>query len=128
MVALSAAVLTGCASEGAAPGSAPTGPTPGPAGSLSASPVAPVTPTPGSLPEATDPPIIGPGRVTLTGVVQQGAEPGCWILHTVSGQFELIGPDPAPTDGQTLRVWGHVVKVMSHCMQGRPFQVEKQTP
>jgi hypothetical protein len=73
----------------------------------------------------TDPPIVGPGRVTLTGIVHQGAEPSCWILQTTSGQFELLNPDPAPTDGQTVRVTGHLITVMSRCMQGRPFVVEK---
>jgi hypothetical protein len=124
IVAVSAAVLTGCASNGAAPGRSPAS---DPAGSMTASPLPTPTQTPSPLPEVTDPPIIGPGRQTLTGIVRQGAEPGCWILQTNSGQFELLNLDPTPTDGQTLRVSGHLVKVMSHCMQGRPFAVEKLT-
>jgi hypothetical protein len=130
LLALPAAVpvvlLAGCASQGAAPGSAPAS---DPAGSLTTSsalpPATTPTPSPSTLPEATDPPIVGPGRVTLTGVVHQGAEPGCWILQTDSGKFDLLSPDPTPTDGETLRVSGHLLKVMSHCMEGRPFAVEK---
>jgi hypothetical protein len=125
VVALSAAVLTGCASEGAAPGGGPASDPAGvPTGSLSASPIPTPTETPSQVPEVTDPPIVGPGRVTLTGIVHQGAEPGCWILQSASGQFELLNADPTPTEGQNLRVTGHLVTVMSHCMQGRPFQVE----
>jgi hypothetical protein len=122
VAAVSAAVLAGCASEGAASGSSPAS---DPAGSFSASPIPTPTETPSQLPEATDPPILGPGRVTLTGIVHQGAEPGCWILQSTYGQFELLNADPAPRDGQILQVTGHLVTVMSHCMQGRPFQVEK---
>jgi hypothetical protein len=126
LAAVLGAVLTGCGSQGAAPGQAPAS---DPAGSFSAStaptPAPTPTPTPSTLPEATDPPIIGPGRVTLTGVVHQGAEPGCWILQTASGKFDLLSLDPTPTDGQTLRVSGHLLKVMSHCMEGRPFAVDR---
>jgi hypothetical protein len=122
VVAVSAAVLTGCANQSAAPGSSPAS---DPAGSLSASPVPLPTETPSPLPEVTDPPILRQGPVTLTGIVHQGAEPGCWILQSTYGQLELLNADPRPKDGQTLQVSGHLVNVMSHCMQGRPFQVDK---
>ena len=117
--------LAGCASQG---GVAPGGPA---TSTVIASPVSPVSPgptpteSPSTLPEATDPGMVGTGTVTLSGVVRQGAEPGCLILHTsVFGMFELLNPRPVPRDGDHVHVTGQVADVMSHCMQGRPFVVK----
>lgn len=73
----------------------------------------------------TDPAILGPGSHTVSGVVRQGAEPSCLILQTPYGQLELLDPKPVPHDGDQVHVTGHLVQAMSHCMQGRPFLVEK---
>ena len=124
LVVLSALVLTGCASSG---GSAPGGPAT-PTGSLSASPPT-ASESPSTFPERepSDPPYIGQGTVTLSGTVRQGAEPGCLVLQSIRGQFELLDPKPVPRDGDRVLVTGHLVQAMSHCMQGLPFFVEKLT-
>jgi hypothetical protein len=127
LVLLSALALTGCASSGGlAPGGSAT-----PTGSLSGSPLptATATESPSTFPERepSDPPYVGQGTVTLSGTVRQGAEPSCLILYSTRGQFELLDPKPVPRDGDQVRVTGHLVKAMSHCMQGQPFFVEKLT-
>jgi hypothetical protein len=126
-VAVAAAVavaLAGCGSE-VAGGSNAGGSTTG--GSSATSPGSVVTPTrdPG---DPTDPPIAVGSTQTLVGTVTQGAEPSCLILQTAQGgQFELIAAQPVPHDGDRVKVVGHVVKAMSHCMQGQPFLVERLT-
>lgn len=125
MVVLSVLALTGCASSGGlAPGGSAT-----PTGSLSGAPLPTATESPSTFPERepSDPPYIGQGTVTLSGTVRQGAEPGCLILHSIRGQFELLDPKPVPRDGDQVHVTGHLVQAMSHCMQGQPFFVEKLT-
>jgi hypothetical protein len=120
---VSVLALAGCASSGAvAPG--------GPATSTGSSPTGPLptaSASPSGLPEPTDPAPLGPGSRTVSGVVHQGAEPGCLILQSPYGQLELLDPKPPPHDGDQVRVTGHLVQAMSHCMQGRPFVVEKIT-
>lgn len=124
MTALSVAaavVLAGCGSEA---GVQPGGPGTSTSG-LSASPLPTATPAPSTFPESPGPPLTG--TVTLSGTVRQGAEPSCLILQTSRGQFELLGADPVPKDGDQVHVVGHQVQAMSHCMQGRPLLVEKLT-
>jgi hypothetical protein len=115
--------LAGCGSE-VAGGSSAGGSTA--AGSSATTPGSVVTPTrdPG---DPTDPTIANGGLQTLVGTVIQGAEPSCLILQTESGQFELLAPKPVPHEGDKVKVVGHVVKAMSHCMQGQPFLVEQLT-
>lgn len=124
MAAALALALSGCGSEaGVGAGGAATGSPPG---------LTTLAPSPSTLPEQepTDPPnpAIKAGRtVTIVGVVTQGAEPSCLILQSSQGQFELISPNPVPHEGDQVTVVGHVVKAMSHCMQGSPFLVERLT-
>ena len=118
-----ALAASGCASQAGAGGAG---------GSATGSPPAVTTaaPTPSTGPdrEPVDPtnPALSAGRtVTIVGVVTQGAEPGCRILQTKQGQFELLAATSLPGEGAHVTVVGHVVKAMSHCMQGSPFLVEK---
>jgi hypothetical protein len=123
VAALAAAVLTGCAAGPATPGGSATATTPFTSvGGVQPSP----SESPSTLPE-NDPTFLAGGTVTVSGTVQQGAEPGCLILQSEVGQLELISPTPTPHEGDRVTVTGHVVKAMSHCMQGRPFWVEKLT-
>lgn len=64
-------------------------------------------------------------ELTLSGRVEQGVEPGCLILRSGGGTYELMARDQGVVRaGATVVVTGHVVTgIMSHCMQGRPFQV-----
>jgi len=57
--------------------------------------------------------------------VESGVEPGCLILRDAGKTYELMGGDPAIVKaGARVRVVGHLaVGVVSHCMQGQPFQV-----
>lgn len=116
--AVASLTLTGCADHTGKPG----GPSYDPAGSPSATAL---TPSPSQSPSTRpeDDPTFIAGQQKLRGTVMQGAEPGCWILQTPQGQFELLNPKPTPRDGDRVTVVGHEVKAMSHCMQGRPFLV-----
>jgi hypothetical protein len=118
-----ALALAGCGSE-AAGGSSAGGSTN--ESSSATPPGSIVTPTrdPG---DPTDPTIATGGTQTLVGTVTEGAEPTCLILQTGQGQFELLSPKPVPHEGDKIKVVGHVVKAMSHCMQGQPFLVEQLT-
>jgi hypothetical protein len=117
LVLVVAVALAGCGTDAANPG--------GPATGTGTGPLATATESPSTLPE-TDPTFVS-GTRTLTGTVHQGAEPGCLFLQATEGQFELLSPVPVPHDGDHITVSGHDVKAMSHCMQGRPFLVEKLT-
>ena len=107
---LGAALLGGCAQGG--PGSA------GASGGASS----PVSSVPSGSVQPSNP--AGTAMV-LTGQVQAGVEPGCLILKDAGQTYELTGGDPAIVKpGARVRITGHVVdNVMSHCMQGKPFQV-----
>jgi hypothetical protein len=125
-VAVAAAIglsLAGCGSEVA--GGSSAGGSTNPSASAT-SPDSVVTPTrdPG---DPTDPTIATGGTRTLVGTVTQGAEPSCLILQTGQGQFELLSPEPVPHEGDKVKVVGHIVKALSHCMQGQPFLVERLT-
>ncbi|MDP9221996.1 MAG: hypothetical protein M3P23_15865 [Actinomycetota bacterium] len=124
VAALAAAVLGGCAAGPATPGGSATATmrVTAPGGVVQPSPSA--SESPSTFPE-NDPTFLAGGTVTVSGTVQQGAEPGCLILQSEVGQLELLSPTPTPHEGDHVTVTGHVVKAMSHCMQGHPFRVEK---
>ena len=116
-----ALALGGCGSQAGSAGGGSTSSPPG----LTTS-----APSPSTLPEQEPayPPnasITAGATVTLVGIVNQGAEPSCLILQTRQGLFELLSPTPVPHAGDHVTVTGHVVKAMSHCMQGSPFLVER---
>ncbi len=107
---LTAGLMTGCAS-----GSGTAGPSSGP-GSASGAP-APTAPSPSA-------PSPSAGDITLSGPVEAGAEPGCLLLRANGRVYLLTGGDKNIVKaGSTVTVRGHVVQVMSHCMQGEPFEV-----
>ncbi|SRR6266536_5684886 len=117
---LTAGLMTGCAS-----GSGTAGPSSGP-GSASGAP-APTAPSPSApSPSAPSPSAPSPsaGDITLSGPVEAGAEPGCLLLRANGRVYLLTGGDKNIVKaGSTVTVRGHVVQVMSHCMQGEPFEV-----
>ncbi len=63
--------------------------------------------------------------LVLSGQVEPGVEAGCLILKDAGKSYELMGGDPTVVKaGARVRVVGHLATgVMSHCMQGQPFQV-----
>lgn len=100
-----------------------------PSGSSSASP-SPSGPTgtvgPSRTPPASTPP--AGSEETHRGTIRRGVEPGCLILHSPDGQFELVGANPRTqrllTPNATVVVHGYRQKgMMSHCMQGTIFKV-----
>ena len=72
------------------------------------------------------PPAVGV-TVTISGTVVEGAEPSCLILRTDRGQFELLSKTQGVRQGDQVTATGHVAQVMTHCMQGKPFQVDSLT-
>jgi hypothetical protein len=106
--------LGACASPSHPSATAPGGPASDPAGR-------PTYATP--APSSTG---IGTAPTTITGTVVQGAEPSCLILRTTQGEFELL-TDRRVSAGAHVVATGRVTHVMSHCMQGTPFQVSTLT-
>jgi hypothetical protein len=99
------ATLSGCADPSHPSPTAPGGPASDPAGR---------------------PTYATPAASTITGTVVQGAEPSCLILRTTRGDFELL-TDRRVSAGARVVATGRVTHVMSHCMQGTPFQVTTLT-
>ncbi|MFL6136233.1 MAG: hypothetical protein ACJ74O_00320 [Frankiaceae bacterium] len=119
-------VLAACGGTGR--GGSLVGAPQGPASATPSLPAASSTTGPGASggPSGTVlPPVTGSRTITVTGTVEQGAEPSCLILRATTGQYELQGPLAARLGtGEQVTVTGHVVRdVMSHCMQGQPFAV-----
>jgi hypothetical protein len=113
--------LGACASSGSGASAGGAG-----AGSTSPAGVIPTT-APSPTPSVTlSPPAVGV-TVTVSGTVAQGAEPSCLILTTNRGQFELLSGTAGVHAGDHVVATGHVAKVMTHCMQGQPFQVDRLT-
>ncbi len=77
----------------------------------------------------TPPPASGApkGDVVLSGSVHAGAEPTCLLLDSDKIEYLLLTPDvTAMRAGQSVVVVGHPAQgIMTHCMQGMPFQVDK---
>ena len=76
---------------------------------------------------ATGPPL---AEMTLTGMVEEGVEPNCLILHTAGKTYLLLGGDRTVVkSGAKLNVRGRPQpNMVSHCMQGEPFQVLEAHP
>jgi hypothetical protein len=90
-------------------------------------PSAPPSPTfTEDLPVTTPP--AGSGRfMTIRGTIQPGVEPGCLILSTDKGVFQLVGPPTAGLKaGMSVEVSGAPDKtIVTICQQGTPFVVAK---
>jgi hypothetical protein len=110
---LCAVLLGGCAQGGSGSSAASGG---------ASSPVAPASPVPSGSALPSSP---AGAAMVLTGQVERGVEPGCLILRDSGQTYELTGGDPAIVKpGARVRITGHVMdNVMSHCMQGKPFEV-----
>lgn len=96
----------------------PTGPAPGPTGSAAPTGLPPTGPTRGAPPS--------PGsELTLSGVVREGVERGCYLLDN----YLLVGgPRDVITAGGRVTVTGRVqTDLMTTCQQGVPFRVETAT-
>ncbi len=134
--ALGTGLLAGCKSNSdqgsPAPGSAGPSATASPSGSASAgtskSPggQGPSRSQPGVAPSEPPPPATD--LETHRGTMAKGVEPGCLILRTSNGNFELVGANAQAK--KVLRpdtdvvVRGYQQKgLMSHCMQGKIFKV-----
>lgn len=107
---------------GTAPPSAtgtPVLPTSAPTSPPTAAPTAdPTSSAPGGT--ATKTPA---GReITVEGVVESGVEPGCKVLSTPAGQYQVLGDD-VPL-GVTVRITGRLIPgVSTTCQQGTPLRV-----
>lgn len=100
--------------------------------SSSASSPATIVPTsPASLPPITHGPITLPspepsgGQITISGTVQVGAEPSCLTVTDSGREYLLLTTKPNQIqDGDVVKVTGQIMSgIMTHCMQGIPFQV-----
>jgi hypothetical protein len=99
----------------------------------------PRSPTHASEPPASSPPTFtedlpvttppaGRGRfMTIRGTIQPGVEPGCLILPTDEGSFQLVGPPAAGLKaGMTVEVSGAPDEtIATTCQQGIPFIATK---
>ncbi|MGA8113210.1 MAG: hypothetical protein WCA46_06080 [Actinocatenispora sp.] len=129
--ALSVGVLSGCKASGgsddAAGSPSPSTTSSGPA---KAGPAAP------SQSASSSGSAIAPGEPappagdldSHRGTVTKGTEPGCMILRSSDGEYELVGANAKAK--QALRPDAKVVvrgyqekNMMSHCMQGKLFKV-----
>ena len=103
----------------------PDGPSPAGSGSTAPGPAGPDPTTPGpSGPARNAPPSPG-SPTTLSGVVREGVEPGCYLIDN----YLLVGgPREVIRAGGRLTVTGRVqADLMTTCQQGVPFVVETAT-
>jgi hypothetical protein len=64
-------------------------------------------------------------ELTLNGQIETGVEASCLILRSNGATYELMGGDKNVVKaGNNVVVTGHLVTgIMSHCMQGKPFEI-----
>lgn len=104
----------------------PSGPPP--AGSPAPQPTSTSTVPPPDSFSGPPPATGGPkGDVVLSGSVHLGAEPTCLLLDSDKIEYLLLMSGVSTMRaGQTVVVIGHPAHgIMTHCMQGMPFQVDK---
>jgi hypothetical protein len=113
---LAGVLAAACASSGGDGGAAGPGGTTAP----------PATATPPTTP----PPARPAGKVSVTGTVTQGVEPGCLLLDGGGGPYLLVGGDRARlTPGRRVAVTGRVDRgLLSTCQQGEPLVVASVEP
>jgi hypothetical protein len=128
-VLVAALTLTACGEAGPTSPTAPGGAlvtsstSPDPTGSGPATP-APTTPPTSTGPTRGRPPSPG-SPTTLSGVVREGVEAGCYLIDN----YLLVGgPRDVIAAGGRLTVTGRVqADLMTTCQQGIPFVVETAT-
>jgi hypothetical protein len=125
---LAGALLAACADPnsgdtGAAAGGATTGPP--------TVPSSPLVTVPGS-PLVTRPTPPAGGRLTVTGTIREGVEPGCMLLDAKpgGGRYLLVGGDRGELRvGARVKVTGRVDRnLLSTCQQGEPLVVASIQP
>jgi Protein of unknown function (DUF5818) len=123
---LAVALLAACADPDAGDGGAATGgsaPTTAP-GTL---PAAPTT----SAPSPTTAPGSGRHRLTATGTLRDGVEPGCLLLEADQGTvYLLVGGDRGKlAAGNKVQVTGMLAPdLLSTCQEGKPLLVSSIKP
>lgn len=131
---LAGGLMAGCGPDGGTAAPASPAPSSSPSPSPSASEPAPgpgiASGEPAPTATATAPPPASGSDISVTGRIESGVEPGCVILRADGKSYELVGGDQNILKaGSTVTVRGYVVaNVMSHCMQGQPFQVTEARP
>jgi hypothetical protein len=132
VLALSALLLTGCAT-GHTPGTA-TDPATSAAPPGSSTSATTPAPKPKLMPDETLPPRTSQpasnDTTTIVGVVEEGVEHGCKLLRTSNGLYLLVGSnDPMITAGARLSVRGRLnPSLVTTCQQGTAFQVSHVQP
>jgi hypothetical protein len=124
---LAGALLAACADPdsgdtGAGAGGATTGPP--------TVPSSPLVTVPGS-PPVTRPTPPAAGRLTVTGTIREGVEPGCMLLDAEpGGRYLLVGGDRGELRaGARVKVTGRVDRnLLSTCQQGEPLVVASIQP
>jgi hypothetical protein len=124
-----AALAAGCAAGGSSGGPASSASPsvsvpPTPSAGASVPPGIPVPSRPGKV--SPKPPIGEAPPITVTGVVQEGAEPGCRVLGSGSEAWLLVGGDPQLIrPGARVRIVGVRGTDATTCQQGRPLIVQQ---
>jgi hypothetical protein len=72
----------------------------------------------------------GSGRaVVVTGVIERGVEPGCFVLTPDQGgvRYLVLAKSPPPL-GVPVVVHGTTSDQLSYCQQGAPLRVDRIDP
>jgi hypothetical protein len=115
---LAGVLVTACASSGDDDGAAGPG--------VTTTPTTTATPT-----TMVAPPTRPAGKVTVTGTVTAGVEPGCLLLDAgAGGPYLLVGGDRSElSPGRRVAVTGRVDhSLLSTCQQGEPLVVASIEP
>jgi hypothetical protein len=122
---LAVALLAACADQDAGDGAASGGSEP-----TTAPETLPTTPTT-SAPSPTTAPGAGKNRLTATGTLRDGVEPGCLLLEADQGTvYLLVGGDRGKlTAGGRVQVTGMLAPdLLSTCQEGKPLLVSSIKP
>jgi hypothetical protein len=81
--------------------------------------------TPPIIVQPPAPSASGGATISLSGQIYSGAEPSCLLLKQGDVQYLLLASDTMKLRvGLRAVVTGHVVTgIMTHCQQGKPFEV-----
>ena len=124
-------VLAGCANNTAPNNTAPNDTAPGASSATQVSAPAPsgsvvASPTPSAEDSSGKPPVAG--AETISGLVIEGVEPNCLVLHDSSGNHVLMFAEPglrsaAKVSARVTLTGRSVPTMMTTCQQGVPFVV-----